>query len=326
MEKRILEVMMGSSPDEVWRQLLDYSWELFSNQINPEEAEIQIAERDRKIGEMDTFLAGSAWDLWDDARNSQFKTADFLKNFWEKEKNGKAVLILDALSLREAYWILEQAHEHGFVINRSCATLAEIPGDTSSFARALGYGQRSLLTDNGGRSNKFPDAYTESTEMPFYDSEKLIKPERNIFFWHHWPDTLIHEFADDGNGGQKIIKGAMEVLRSDAFWRLIERLSAGRKVVITGDHGYANSGLFRDITDKEQSDYMKTYLKSGRFSTSDISNQHRWVPPLTLQINNAEIAIGRRKWKSQGGYPTLTHGGLSILEIAVPFIEIEKRG
>jgi hypothetical protein len=37
------------------------------------------------------------------------------------------------------------------------------------------------------------------------------------------------------------------------------------------------------------------------------------------------LALGRRKWKSQGGYPTLTHGGLSLLEMAVPFIEIEKR-
>ena len=77
MDKQILEVMMGSSPDEVWKHLLGYSWELFSNQINPEDAEIQIAERDRKIGELDTFLAGSAWDLWQDAKNSQFKTFYF---------------------------------------------------------------------------------------------------------------------------------------------------------------------------------------------------------------------------------------------------------
>jgi hypothetical protein len=34
---------------------------------------------------------------------------------------------------------------------------------------------------------------------------------------------------------------------------------------------------------------------------------------------------GRRKWKSQGGYPTLTHGGLSVLEVAVPFIELIRK-
>jgi hypothetical protein len=35
---------------------------------------------------------------------------------------------------------------------------------------------------------------------------------------------------------------------------------------------------------------------------------------------------GRRKWKSAGGYPTLIHGGLSVLEVAVPFIELSKKG
>jgi len=34
--------------------------------------------------------------------------------------------------------------------------------------------------------------------------------------------------------------------------------------------------------------------------------------------------LGRKKWKSQGGYPTLTHGGLSLLEMAVPYLELSK--
>lgn len=41
---------------------------------------------------------------------------------------------------------------------------------------------------------------------------------------------------------------------------------------------------------------------------------------------DATFALGRRKWKSQGGYPTLTHGGLSLLEVAVPFIELSRTG
>ena len=36
------------------------------------------------------------------------------------------------------------------------------------------------------------------------------------------------------------------------------------------------------------------------------------------------LAMGRRKWRSQGGYPTLTHGGLSLLEVLSPFVEISK--
>lgn len=57
------------------------------------------------------------------------------------------------------------------------------------------------------------------------------------------------------------------------------------------------------------------------------TEQH-WVPPLsqvlTTQHGNWNIVLGRKKWRSQGGYPSLAHGGLSLLEVAVPFIELSK--
>jgi hypothetical protein len=49
---------------------------------------------------------------------------------------------------------------------------------------------------------------------------------------------------------------------------------------------------------------------------------------VALQIDSPHgahlLALGRRKWRSQGGYPTLTHGGLSLLEVLSPFVEITK--
>ena len=53
-----------------------------------------------------------------------------------------------------------------------------------------------------------------------------------------------------------------------------------------------------------------------------------WVPPIDMVLDTAHgrhrFVLGQRKWKAQGGYPTLTHCGLSILEVAVPFIEISR--
>jgi hypothetical protein len=52
------------------------------------------------------------------------------------------------------------------------------------------------------------------------------------------------------------------------------------------------------------------------------------MPPLDMVIENSHgrsrLVLGRRKWKSQGGYPTLAHGGLTVLEACVPFIELSK--
>jgi len=325
MERELLNSILNSSSGKAWETLLVELWNIFSNPVNPAKAEALITERDKKSGELDTLLAGAAWDLWNKATESHMKTSQQLKDFWVQELKGKAILILDALSLRESCWILEQAESRGYTIHNSRATLAEIPGDTTQFAKALGFGQRSSLSDNGGNSAFFSGAFTESVDIPFADCVALIKTEPAIIFWHHWPDSVIHNLADDGNGGQKLTKSAIETLTGNDFWNFIDRIATGRKLVITGDHGYANSGLFRDLTDKDQIDYMKKLFKSRRSTTDSPDSNHNWVPPLALEMAGSTLALGRRKWKSQGGYPTLTHGGLSLLEMAVPFIEIEKR-
>ena len=40
--------------------------------------------------------------------------------------------------------------------------------------------------------------------------------------------------------------------------------------------------------------------------------------------SSRRLALGRRKWKSQGGYPTLAHGGLSLLEVLTPWVEMTR--
>lgn len=325
MEKSFLNTVMNATPQDGWEQILSEVWEIFSTPINPVKADALTTERDKRAGVLDTLLSGAAWDLWHEVKNSPLRTSEHLKNFWEQESKGKAILILDGFSLREACWILEQADLRGYSVNNGYATLAELPGDTTPFAKALGFGQRSSLANNGGKSELFPGAFTESVDMPFADCGSLVKPETGVIFWHHWPDSNVHHFADDGSGAQKLTKAAVEALTGNDFWSFIERLATGRKLAITGDHGYANAGLFRDLVDKDQIGYMKKLFKSGRSTTNSPDSNHNWVPPLTIEMEEHKLALGRRKWKSQGGYPTLTHGGLSLLEMTVPFIEIEKR-
>jgi hypothetical protein len=123
-----------------------------------------------------------------------------------------------------------------------------------------------------------------------------------------------------------LIRKVRDHLTSDDFWSLVERLATGRRVVITSDHGYAASGLFPD-SDKNQTDYLKKTFKSGRWIVGSGDTGH-WVPPIDIPLNTQlgryQFVLGRRKWKNAGGYPTLTHGGLSVLEVAVPWIELAK--
>jgi hypothetical protein len=47
------------------------------------------------------------------------------------------------------------------------------------------------------------------------------------------------------------------------------------------------------------------------------------MPPIVVTHNEHHIVMGQRKWKVQGGgFPHVCHGGLSLPEVAVPFIEL----
>lgn len=97
-------------------------------------------------------------------------------------------------------------------------------------------------------------------------------------------------------------------------------------MVITSDHGYAATGYFPDA-DGEVASHLKQTFSSGR-SKAGNGDAGPFVPPVALQIDSPHgahlLALGRRKWRSQGGYPTLTHGGLSLLEVLSPFVELSK--
>jgi hypothetical protein len=329
VNENIMRELFKLPPQQAWGKIFNYLWHEFSGSIRSDVADAISTGRDRDLAALENLLAGSAWDLWDSFESSAPRTSEKLKLFWSQRSSGKAIFILDALSLREAPWCIEQAKERGFSIHQACATASELPGDTTPFAKALGFGQRSSLEHNLGKSSDFQNAWTESNNVPFEDCAALIKADPNIIYWHHWPDSQIHDLAEDGDGYRTLAKTTAEQLASDDFWSFVEKLATGRRVIITADHGYAHSGLFQDVTEKEQAAFLKTKFKSGRATLNcGENNTHYWVPPLTrtlsTQHGNWDFVLGRRKWKSQGGYPTLTHGGLSLLEVAVPFIELSR--
>ena len=329
MNKSLIADIHRLPAQEVWPKIYTELWPIFAEPIRKDLADAKTNERDLSIKPLDDVLAGSAWELWGQFENAAPKTVNALKEFWIRQNTPKAILILDALSLREAPWILEGAEKRGYTIHSAGATASELPSDTTPFAKAMGFGQRTKLQNNQGKSDAFNGAFTESTDLPWQDCASLIKADPNIIFWHHWPDARMHHLADQGNGYRVLAKEAAEVLTSNEFWAFIDKLATGRRLVITADHGYSNPALFPDVYPDDQKTYLKNQFRSGRNSAikGNTEEQH-WVPPLsqalTTQHGTWNIVLGRKKWRSPGGYPSLAHGGLSLLEVAVPFIELSK--
>jgi len=323
----LVHKLQHAEPADAWAAILDHAWSICSPPITNGKAEAEVARRDRAIGDTDLYLATAGWDLWAHFESSVLRTSEALVQWWNDQAGGRAVLILDALSLREAPWLLAGAEQRGYTVHTSKPTCAELPADTTPFAKSLGFGQRSSLENNGASStHKLTNAHTESTAIAWRDCADLVGAQPDWVFWHHWPDHRLHEFDDPGKGLSSLTQEIEQHLTGEDFWSLVDRLSNGRRLVITADHGYAASGLFPD-SDKDQTDYLKKVYKSGRWDSVS-QDAGSWVPPIDLAIDSQHghhlFVNGRRKWKSAGGYPTLTHGGLSVLEVTVPFIEISK--
>lgn len=331
IDAKLLHSLTKESAEEAWRIIIDCAVEVASKPLAIGNAPSEVLKRDREIGTLDHFLSSIGWDLWQSFGNTVERTSDRLTRWWAEPYSAQAVLILDGLSLRELPWLLQGAKERGFTLHEVSANASELPGETNQFAQALGFASRSQLQNNGGGlAHKLQPAHTESIDMPWKDCEGLINSTPNWVFWHHWPDSKLHDGSGAGQGLDTLTRNTADQLSSDEFWAFVERLATGRRLVITSDHGYAASGYFPDA-EGEVGQYLKSTFASGRSTkAAGLSQQDcgPFVPPVALQINSPHgdylLAVGRWKWKSQGGYPTLTHGGLSLLEVLSPFVEISK--
>jgi hypothetical protein len=323
-----LDGLLTAPAAETWQAIFARLWEIFSAPLTTQHAEREVIERERGIAQFELLLSGSAWDLWRDYESSAPRATQSLIQFWNSTPSGKAVLILDGLSLREAPWILQEAQRRGYTIHQGAARGSEVPSDTTPFAKALGFSQRSALENDGaGFAHSLAGGRTEALNAEWASCVDWIAAAPNIALWHHWPDERLHKLAEMGDGLQQLCHEAAKKLTSDSFWGMIERMTQGRRLAISSDHGYAASGMFYDVGDKEQAGWLKTNFGGSRFSHG-AGTAHHWMPPISLCLTTShgtnQFALGRRKWKSGGGYPTLAHGGLSLLEVAVPFIELSR--
>ena len=327
LDADVLHRLTKGTPAEAWRVIIDKAVEIASKPLTAGKAPSEVTKRDREIGALDYFLSSSGWDLWQVFGDTVERTSDRLIRWWVEPYSAKAVLILDGLSLRELPWLLQGAKDRGFTLHEVTANASELPGETNEFAQALGFGNRSQLQNNGGGlAHKLQPASTECVDYPWKDCAGLVNAAPNWVFWHHWPDSKVHGAAGAGQGLETLTHDTANQLSSDDFWGFVERLATGRRLVITSDHGYAATGYFPDA-DGEVGQFLKATFASGR-SKAGTGETGPFVPPVALQINSPHgdhlLAVGRWKWKSQGGYPTMTHGGLSLLEVLSPFVEITK--
>ena len=318
-------ILSTSSPEEIWtgifERLHDIAIDATSHLTLDKESIIP-----------DRLLAESAWNLWEEFPNHAPTVTASLKDFWVKtQPSGTAILILDGLSLREMYCIVREAKRRNIALSRTEALACEAPTETKSFAETLGLSSRSQIANNKAPASfvfRGEDTYTDVLDAPFEDCVSMIPPTERIFVWHVWPDfPLIDENGKSLENAPEIARKATNAnLSSDGFWDLVNRLRQGRRLVITSDHGYGIRDSFsNEEKDPKSINLLREHFKARRCAPEAPGNPwpRRNLPPLACRHNGQIVVMGQRWWSIQGGFPLLFHGGLSLLEATVPYIQFE---
>jgi len=305
-------ILDSQSPQDAWAEIFSALQSLSRSSSSP------VALHDATVIP-DRLLTEAAWELWEAFPAHAEKTSNCLKG-WASSGSGKAVLILDALSLRELPILMGAAEARGIQPVQVKVTGSECPSTTDHFAKSLGLPSRSALA-NDGKPGTFAlfdgDCYTDVVSLPFEDC--AVPPSPNLVIWHSWLDDLIHlqQMLPD-----QIASIATSTLQSDGFWNFINRLRQGRGLIITSDHGYAVSKRFSsEVEDPDAIEILRNTFGASRNKAVSEPWQKRFMPPIVMTNNNQHVVMGQRKWKVQGGFPHVCHGGMSLLEVAVPYME-----
>lgn len=325
MPPDLLDCMLSEPSKDVWTAVLNQVLKVCSEPI-AEDVTRTIRDREGAVGEIDDLISSAAWELWHDFRLSVPGTADALAEFWARPHGGKAILILDGLSLRELPHLLQGAPEHGLAVRSFKATASELPPDTDPFATALSFPSRSALRNNPS-SARFPGANTMVSDMDWGSVAASLPPQAGLIVWHQYADDRVHALENDGDAFGRLSREHQSTFRGEDFWSLVKTLATGRTVIVTSDHGYGVSSSFTEMPDGP-TQFLRDTFKARR-SLSGEGDLGSGSPPLALRLDTPRgphrIALGRRKWKVPGGFPKLTHGGLTLFETLCPFVEIENQ-
>jgi hypothetical protein len=300
------------SPDIAWNKIFSSLLLIAKHSSSPKSLHDATVVPDR-------LLTEAAWELWEAFPEHAASTSKALKE-WTNTGSGKAVLILDAFSLRELPIFLKNAEVRDIQGIKVKVTGSECPSTTEQFAKALGLPSRSSLAyDRKPKTFSLfgGNCFTDTISIPF--EEYTVKPVPNVVVWHSWLDDIIHRQKSPTQVFNTVSKG----LQGDEFWSFINKLRQGRNLVVTSDHGYAVSKSFSsEIIDKEAIEILKKTLGASRNKQVSDPVEKYFMPPILMSHQRQCVVMGQYKWAAPGGFPDICHGGMSLLEVAVPYMEL----
>jgi len=262
--------------------------------------------------------AGRVYDELTSPSDSRKKLLDFLTSA------DKAIVILDGLSLREIPVVIMLAEKSGYTVTNIDCSVSATPSETIDFIdREFGCGEISPSQIQGRRELKEKGIcafYHGDYNLPFFGDYG----GHPLLLWSPFPDSTYRD------SGAKFVSHFENIhaFFETVWMNTVQQIKGKRNIVITSDHGYIFFGTGMDfVRSQVEVKALNEYFGNERW----ISLAKKPAPPASDDVyidNLRKVAIikGRIKTKStgEGGARLYKHGGLSLMEMIIPWIELEK--
>ena len=234
-----------------------------------------------------------------------------------------AVVVFDGLSIREAPMILVLAQKSGFTVSRTGTSQAAIPSETIDFIeRELPCGHiapSQLQTRKELKEKGIAMIYSKDITQPLsgeYENSPLL-------VWSSFPDLT---YKDSGARFENHFEN-IHVQFETAWMNIVQSIKGKKRIIITSDHGYIFFGTGMDFP---RSSYEMKGLNAYFGNDRNVSLEEKPHIPLSDDIyigESQKVAMvkGRVRTKSTGeaARKLYKHGGLSLMEMITPWIELE---
>ncbi len=271
------------------------------------------------VNSFESLISSAASRVYDELTSpsdSRKKLLDFLTSA------DKAIVILDGLSLREVPLVIMLAERSGFEVRNIECSVSATPSETTDFIdREFGCGQIGPSQIQGRRELKEKGIcafYYGDYNSPFYGDYG----GHPLLLWSPFPDSTYRD------SGAKFVNHFENIhaFFETVWMNTVQQIKGKKTLVITSDHGYVFFGTGMDfVRSQAELKALNEYFGNERW----ISLEKKPSPPASDDLyidplRKVAMIKGRVKTKSTGEAASrlYKHGGLSLMEMIVPWIEI----
>src|SRR5262249_28030182 len=144
---------------------------------------------------------------------------------------------------------------------------------------------------------------------------------RSVLLWSTYPDRL---FSDDAARTEALFANFHRNYIPTIWKNSVQAIPRGMPIVVTSDHGYIFLGASLETTRPSDAPGLLGHSGPNQFGPDELFPQ--WNPDLQLLADRRMAMLrGRIRTRPQGisSRKLYHHGGFSLMEVLVPWIELE---